>query len=70
MMNREENVSFSNSVIQVLYAIPDFFNHVCQLSHNDQYVMKIKEMLIEIENLNAPVQTSNHVRDLGLSSIS
>jgi len=66
--NRGKNVSFFNSVVQVLYSIPAFNSYVHELPQTDQYVMTIKEMLIEIANSNRPIKTSKYVRDLGLSN--
>ena len=60
-MNYGENLCFFNSVIQVLYSLPVFRDHINKLQLPVKgVVMKIKETSSE------PVRTSNYVRYLAV----
>ena len=67
LINHEENVFFSNSVIQVLYSLPLFRDYISKLgSLAEGVAMEIKKLFKEIETSIEPVRTSNYVKYLSL----
>ena len=65
-MNKQENVSFLNSVMQVLYFLPLLRDYVNQLQPDEGVAMQIKNLFREIETSKEPVRTSHYVRYLNL----
>ena len=64
---KEKNVYFFNSVIQVLYSLPVFRDFIKKLRQNaKEVVLKIRKRFSETETSSEPTKTSNSVRKLGL----
>ena len=64
---KEKNVYFFNSVIQVLYSLPVFRDFIKKLRQNaKEVVLKIRKLFSETETSSEPTKTSNSVRKLGL----
>ena len=67
VINYGENICFFNPVIQVLYFLPVFRDYIKKFQSPAKGVsLKIRKLFMEIETLNDPLRTSNHVRYLNL----
>ena len=64
LLNRAENVSFFNSIVQVLYAIPALQNFVQELAPDNQAIIAIKDMFQEMSISNEPVRTSTYMYNI------
>ena len=61
------NVCFFNSVIQVLFSVESFREHIRHLDTIDPIVLIIKNLFREIESSDIPIETYLYVQSLELS---
>ena len=68
LQNENVNVCFFNSVIQVLYSLPDFQNYVGNMPILNQCFGQLKELFREIntQHSSEPIKTSKYVTNIGL----
>ena len=62
LMNEGVNVCFFNSIIQVLYSLPEIRSYVRALTWTNRYIKEIKILFEQIDNQISPVKTSNSVK--------
>ena len=68
LKNEGVNVCFFNSIIQVLYSMPEIRSHVRALTSCNRYIKEIKTLFEKIDSKISPVQTSNIVKNLQLEN--
>ena len=68
LKNEGVNVCFFNSIIQVLYSLPEIRSHVRSVTRTNRYIKEIKTLFDKIDNQIEPVQTSNFVKNLQLEN--
>ena len=64
--NLGQNVCFFNSVIQVLYSVDLFREHILSVNTLDPVVLMIKELFRVIELSNTPIETYQYIQSLEL----
>jgi len=68
LKNEGVNVCFFNSIIQVLYSMPEIRSHIRALTCNNRYIKGIKSLFEKMDSKISPVQTSNIVKNLQLEN--
>ena len=65
LLNEGVNVCFFNSIIQVLYSLPELRAYVESSTVNNRYMKEMKILFEKIDNqvTNEPVRTSHHVKN-------
>ena len=66
LVNAEENVCFFNSVIQLLFSVESFREHIYHLEANDMAALSIKNLFREMEFSSNHVKTSLYIDNLQL----
>ena len=66
LQNQGENVCFFNSVVQMLYSLPEFRHEILSHGSSDETIIAFKNLMAEISNSNKAVKTSHYLQQIRL----